>query len=42
MIGLDAGSGKGPPAIMSNYFKNIYSIEFDEENVKRQKKFKKI
>lgn len=39
MVGLDAGSGKGPSsAIMSNYLKNIYSVEFDEENVKRQKK----
>ena len=39
MIGLDAGSGKGPSsAIMSNYLNNIYSIESDEENLKRQKK----
>ena len=39
MTGLDAGSGKGPSsAIMSKYVKNLYSIEYDESNVDRQKK----
>ena len=37
MVGLDAGSGKGPStAIMSRYIDNIYSIEYEKSNVQRQ------
>ena len=38
MIGLDAGSGKGPSSIvMARYLNEIYSFEYDQENVEIQK-----
>lgn len=37
MVGLDAGSGKGPSSmIMSNHINYIHSIEYEKENVERQ------
>ena len=38
IVGLDAGSGKGPSTvIMSRYLKEIHSIEYEQSNVDRQK-----
>lgn len=37
-VGLDAGSGKGPSTVvMSRYLNQIYSIEYEDENVVRQR-----